>query len=222
MKSELQTFVLDTIYTTGLAAGSIAAYNDDGLLPLNVGLMVAGSLGLMRSHFLRRAKSTYNNQRRKLAQMASIKQMPRIDPDFARYEMKWKETEPPEFVFVGDILPIPVLRSEFYRMIEIACIRQRQALYGTRYNKRKPKINWILSERHFTQIVRPRFHNDLYWSIIIILSTTRLKRGGKQGDSGHLVGEYGPNRYTELAMIRWMQLFGPSPKKQKSIFSLFH
>ena len=146
-----------------------------------------------------------------------------LDPDIARYKMTWKEVPEPEFIFTADFLPLSVLRSELYRFVDIACQRQVRALNPARTSRKRVKINWVLSERYYTKSARPRFPGELYWSIKLILTTTRLVRGQKQGASGHLIGGYGPMGYTDLAQQRWLAMFGsPAPRRRGlSLFGRF-
>lgn len=224
----------DVACCTAIAAGGTALLSDSGWYPLNLGLIGAGSLTLAK-RYLWRSPSSYDNHNRKMVQMASITKLNQcIDPDFNSYIMRWKDKpEPPEFRFSGDPLRVEVLESEFHRFIKLAVRRQSVALYGSRatgyrtsYGKfQRLKINWVLGEHYFTKETRPRFHPDLYWSIIFILTVTRLLRHGSRraGSAGHLIGEYGPDRYTKLAMQRWIALFGPPPlsNSKRSIFNLF-
>lgn len=223
----------DTVLCTAAFASGAALYTGDGYAPLNAGLVAAGVIGLYRYHFTR-GKSYDNSARRGvMAAMQSITEVtPRPDPDMRSFIMRWKEDKPAaadQFIFVGDALAVSIEEQQFRRFVSLAIRRQNNALYGARtaaHRNRQGKfgrikINWVLSERYFTRETRPRYTKDEYLSILEILAMTRLLKGRKQGGaSGYLIGEYGENGYTSIAIERWLHYYPlPLSNRRRSFFS---
>ena len=225
-KQELVSFVIDGTFTTIAISCGKALY--DGVdTPLLQSALI-GFGGIASLAVLSRRWPWRNSAR-----------TPRWDRAFSTFEkmvpapgggyvMKWKEKDdkPEEFVFSGCGLPVPIPASTLGRFLGIARRRQLNALYDTKFAMRwtgngytRTKVNWVLSQNHYTKFTNPRWPEDEYFSCLLILGYTRLMIGRGSGSSGRLfgsVGEWSTEHYTRLAIDRWLSL---SPKSN-NLFQL--
>lgn len=211
-----QSLIVNGMLTTIATACTTALISGDSVLPdaalIGFGLTAGASL-------LANIRPKKPSRRR--VQMTSIAQIAPIYPDMNSFRMKWKpDPELNEFVFDGLGLPVAIHETTLMRFLKIARRRQTSALYDGKNNRHwtgggysRIKINWVLSEMVFTKRCRPRFPQDEYDSIIMVLGYTRLLLGRYRGSSGRLVGDYGIDRYAELAKSRWFDLINPPPRR---------
>jgi hypothetical protein len=221
-KNEMITFVIDGFFSTVAVASGTALYNGVSS-PLHQAALF-GFGGIATLTVLSRRWPWRSSSR-----------MPRWDRAFSTFQsltpsqgggwvMGWhdrREPEPEEFVFSGLGLPVPIPESTLYRFINIARQRQQNALHGTRFamrltgrNFHQTKINWVLSQSHYTKYLRPRWPRDEYFSCLMILGYTRLMVGRSSGTSGRLfgtVGQWSTDDYCRLAIERWTAHTAASP-----------
>ncbi len=221
-KAGTDFFIDGCLLSAGLTCAT-AWIAGDSILPSEVliGFGLSAVFGLAgRRFFTRSARSQWA----KMASNASaIYPIQSADPGMRSYKYKWKpEAAPPEFEFVGPKLPVRVLESELARFVGIARRRKYNALHGggrlglhwTKSGFRQLKLNWVLSESYFCKEIRPRFPNEKFYAILIILGRAQLLDGGprRQGHTGYLVGDFSTSRYVELAIERWLRLTAQPPK----------
>jgi len=200
-----------------------AAWQNDPASDLWRLFFVAGMIVNSYALVARRATSGKVYARKRWGEMShravSWREVKTDDPDRKRFERRWRAAVPdPEFIFRGLGLPVPVGETILLRFVKIAKRRQSNALYRgglvwTGAGYKTIRLNWVLSEEHFTKRVSPRFPEDEYYSILIVLGYSRLMTGARrQGSSGRLVGDYSPQRYVEIAINRWGALISPAPR----------
>lgn len=200
----------------------LAAWQNDPASNLWRLFFVAG--GIVNAYALvarRRGGITYvRKEWRKMTHVAvGWKEVPSDDSGRKKFIRRWKAAAPEtEFVFYGLGIPVPVGETLLLRFMKIAKRRQNNALYRgglvwTGEGYKTIRLNWVLSEEHFTKRVSPRFPEDEYCAILIILGYSRLMTGGRrQGSSGRLIGDYSPQRYVEIAIHKWIVLTSPPPR----------
>lgn len=211
-KNELTAFVVDGTLATIAIASATALINGNGPTALLWGFGGVAGLTVLSRRWPWRTATRMPQWSKAFESLAPLVG--------GGYELKWydkrEKPEDDEFIFFGLGLPVPVSETTLCRFISIARRRQDNALSGTQFsmlrtgnNFRQLKINWVLSQNHYTKIIYPRFPRDEYLGCLMILGYTRLMTARGNGSSGRLFGDVGhwsTEQYTRTAKQRWIAL----------------
>lgn len=216
---------------SGLGAGLLSGWQPESIkLGATIGLasgwalILAEELGYKLPYT--RCQNRPNSNNHQFASMSPW-HISADNPGIKTSVMRWKDKPllPDEFVFIG--CDPPIYETDMLRFLQIALKRQRQVSdreSNTRKaNGNKMKSNEVLSERHYTYVINPRFESGEYQSIKTILQLTGLWLNHRNGNPGKL---YSPNgdlfaeRLLRVARWRWLTILEQQGSKKKRTFSL--